>query len=81
MSLPSSATLSSNDLRLETDPHLPVSFSFPTSRPVPLGFLTVSKDGKAEVDHKAFLTERSTTIDLKGASLFKLNSGTTGVYR
>ena len=51
------------------------------SRPVPLGFLTVSKDGKAEVDHKAFLTERSTTIDLKGASLFKLNSGTTGVYR
>ncbi|KAL7413267.1 putative AAP1-alanine/arginine aminopeptidase [Mrakia frigida] len=49
--------------------------------PVPLGFLTVSKNGKAEIDHKAFLSTRSTTIDLKGASLFKLNSGTTGVYR
>ncbi len=47
---------------------------------VPLEIKTV-KDGKVAVDHKAVLSEREMTYDLKGAQGFKLNANTTGVYR
>ena len=47
---------------------------------VPLEVKTV-KDGKPTVDHKAVLQDRSTTYDLGGADVFKLNAETVGVYR
>ena len=45
---------------------------------VPLELKT-AVDGNVSVDHKAILSERSKTIDLKGASAFKLNAETVGV--
>jgi aminopeptidase 2 len=47
---------------------------------VPLEVKTI-EGGKATVDHKAVLSERSVTYDLKGADTFKINADTIGVYR
>lgn len=45
---------------------------------VPLELKT-DVQGNVSVDHEAILSERSKTIDLKGASAFKLNAETVGV--
>lgn len=47
---------------------------------VPLELKT-AVDGKVSIDHKAILSDREITIDLKGAQSFKLNAETVGVYR
>lgn len=46
---------------------------------MPLEIKTVDAGGKATVDHKAVLSEREATFDLKGAKSFKLNAETVGV--
>jgi aminopeptidase 2 len=48
---------------------------------VPLELKTVSKDGKASIDHKAILHEREATYDVGDAKAFKFNAETVGVYR
>ncbi|KII88967.1 hypothetical protein PLICRDRAFT_109758 [Plicaturopsis crispa FD-325 SS-3] len=48
---------------------------------VPLSLLTVDSDGKASVDKTAVLNEREKTIVLDKSKPFKLNAGTSGVYR
>ncbi|KAF9533368.1 leucyl aminopeptidase [Crepidotus variabilis] len=47
---------------------------------VPLGIVT-DKDGKRFVDHSPLLSERATHINLDTSKPFKLNAGTSGVYR
>ncbi|EJU01765.1 puromycin-sensitive aminopeptidase [Dacryopinax primogenitus] len=65
--------LATNDLKPEEDE---------TLWHVPLNILTVGA-GKAVVDSKAVLTAKEATFDIPnvGNSLYKLNAGTTGVYR
>lgn len=46
---------------------------------VPLELKTAGKDGKVQIEHKAILSEREKTFDLKGADVFKLNAETVGV--
>ncbi|KAG5645001.1 hypothetical protein DXG03_007278 [Asterophora parasitica] len=48
---------------------------------VPLSILSVDKDGKAVVNKEALLEEREQTFELDTSKPFKLNAGTTGVYR
>ncbi|THH28050.1 hypothetical protein EUX98_g6135 [Antrodiella citrinella] len=48
---------------------------------IPLSLLTVSADGKANIDTKIILDSRETTISLDTSKPFKINAGTTGVYR
>ncbi|KAK8869616.1 hypothetical protein IAR55_000183 [Kwoniella newhampshirensis] len=43
--------------------------------------VSIVKDGKVSVDHKAILEKRSTTYDLGDNDTFKLNANTIGVYR
>jgi aminopeptidase 2 len=47
---------------------------------VPLEIKTFKGD-TPEVDHKAILSDRSSTYELNGADSFKLNAETVGVYR
>ncbi|KAG8992227.1 Aminopeptidase 2 mitochondrial [Tulasnella sp. JGI-2019a] len=48
---------------------------------IPLSIKTVDGDGKVSVDRAVVLTEREATIKVDTSKPFKLNSGTTGVYR
>lgn len=50
---------------------------------VPLELKTVSKDGKSQIDSKAYLESREATFPLENASsaIYKLNAETCGVYR
>ncbi|KAJ7472140.1 leucyl aminopeptidase [Mycena latifolia] len=48
---------------------------------VPLGILTVDKDGQVHVDKTALLEEREKTFAIDTGRSFKLNSGTKGTYR
>ncbi|KAJ7102847.1 leucyl aminopeptidase [Mycena epipterygia] len=48
---------------------------------VPLGILTVDKEGQVHVDKTAILEEREKTITIDTTRSFKLNAGTIGVYR
>ncbi|KAG8887646.1 Aminopeptidase 2 mitochondrial [Tulasnella sp. 332] len=48
---------------------------------IPLSIKTVDADGKVSVDRAILLTEREATIKVDTSRPFKLNSGTTGVYR
>lgn len=47
---------------------------------IPLEVKTIA-GGKASVDHKAVLSDRSTEVDIGNADVFKLNAETVGVYR
>jgi aminopeptidase 2 len=80
-----SAKLHNDNLSLRQDRFLatgdPTEEENQTLWHIPLGLLTVSDDDKVSVDWHAVLSERESTIDLDGAELFKLNLGTTGVYR
>ncbi|KAJ6489207.1 peptidase family M1-domain-containing protein [Mycena vitilis] len=51
------------------------------SRNVPLGILTVNEDGRVHVDNTAILEEREKTLTIDINKPFKLNAGTTGLYR
>ncbi|KAG5639615.1 hypothetical protein H0H81_010817 [Sphagnurus paluster] len=48
---------------------------------VPLSILSVGKDGNPVLDKAALLTEREQEFELDTSKPFKLNAGTTGVYR
>ncbi|THH32969.1 hypothetical protein EUX98_g1220 [Antrodiella citrinella] len=48
---------------------------------IPLSLLTVSADGKAVVNTKIVLDSREKTIPIDTTKPFKINAGTTGVYR
>ncbi|PFH52379.1 hypothetical protein AMATHDRAFT_140150 [Amanita thiersii Skay4041] len=48
---------------------------------VPLSLLTVDESGKAIVNKSLILKDREMTIPLDTSKPFKLNAGTTGVYR
>ncbi|KAJ7666625.1 leucyl aminopeptidase [Mycena polygramma] len=48
---------------------------------VPLGILTVNEDGTVYVDNTAILEEREKTLAIDINKPFKLNAGTTGLYR
>ncbi|THH28051.1 hypothetical protein EUX98_g6136 [Antrodiella citrinella] len=48
---------------------------------IPLSLLTVSADGDAVVDTKIVLSGREKSISLDTNKPFKINAGTTGVYR
>ncbi|CED82191.1 Puromycin-sensitive aminopeptidase and related aminopeptidases [Phaffia rhodozyma] len=47
---------------------------------IPLRLILI-KDGKAEIKKDLVLSEREITIDLEGATVYKLNADTTGFYR
>jgi aminopeptidase 2 len=66
------------DRFLETGPSTPEQNE--TIWNVPL-CLASTKDGKTTVDKTAILQEREKTIELDTSKPFKLNAGTTGVYR
>ncbi|CAK5277482.1 unnamed protein product [Mycena citricolor] len=48
---------------------------------IPLGILTATAEGTASVDKTAVLEEREKFFALNTKSAFKLNAGTSGVYR
>ncbi|KAF8633724.1 hypothetical protein AX17_004382 [Amanita inopinata Kibby_2008] len=48
---------------------------------VPLSLLTVGEDGKATINKSIILKDREMTIPLDISKPFKLNAGTSGVYR
>ncbi|KAJ6510782.1 ERAP1-like C-terminal domain-containing protein [Mycena sanguinolenta] len=48
---------------------------------VPLAILTVTENGQVHVDKTALLEEREKTFAIDTSRTFKLNSGTTGLYR
>ncbi|KXN83489.1 Aminopeptidase 2, mitochondrial [Leucoagaricus sp. SymC.cos] len=48
---------------------------------VPLRILTVDASGKAVIDSEALLSEREQFLKLDTSKPYKLNAGTTGVYR
>ncbi|KDQ59543.1 hypothetical protein JAAARDRAFT_33120 [Jaapia argillacea MUCL 33604] len=67
------------DRFLETGPAEPKDNE--TIWTIPLNILTVDKDGRPSVDKTAVLDEREKFIPLDTSLPFKLNAGTTGVYR
>lgn len=50
-------------------------------RHIPLGLLTVGKDGKTTVDKSTILSDKQVELSLDAGALWKLNAGTTGVFR
>ncbi|KZO91177.1 putative AAP1-alanine/arginine aminopeptidase [Calocera viscosa TUFC12733] len=66
--------LATNDVKPEEDE---------TVWHVPLNIQTVGASGKALVDSKTVLTKKEATVEIPdvASSLYKLNAGTSGVYR
>lgn len=50
-------------------------------RHIPVGLLTVDQDGKSSVDKSTLLSTKSTELAVPASGLWKLNAGTTGVFR
>ncbi|KAF7777794.1 hypothetical protein Agabi119p4_3866 [Agaricus bisporus var. burnettii] len=48
---------------------------------VPLRILSIDSNGKPVLDNSALLTEREQTFKIDSSKPFKLNTGTSGVYR
>ncbi|KAI0086651.1 peptidase family M1-domain-containing protein [Irpex rosettiformis] len=67
------------DRFLETGPAPPEENE--TLWSVPLSLLTTDENGKAKIDRSLLLDQREITIALDTSKPFKLNAGTTGVYR
>ncbi|KAJ3554813.1 hypothetical protein NM688_g2912 [Phlebia brevispora] len=67
------------DRFLETGPAEPKDNE--TIWTIPLSLITVDSSGKVVIDRTLVLDEREKTIPLDTSKPFKLNAGTTGVYR
>jgi aminopeptidase 2 len=50
-------------------------------RHIPLGLLTVGKDGKSTADKSIILSDKEVELPVEAGALWKLNAGTTGVFR
>ncbi|KAJ7582802.1 leucyl aminopeptidase [Mycena floridula] len=78
-------TESSNGIHLRQDRFLETGLPDPADNTtiwnIPLAIMSVDEDGTAVVDKSLVLEQREQTIPLDTSKTFKLNAGTTGVYR